>query len=62
MNMSAPVKEPGKCAIKLLNHLFSEEEFKEGILFKTTRSPKPALDQERVDKMFGMKTKIMLRM
>ena len=59
--MSAPLKEPGKCAF-ILNHLFSEEELKEGILFKITRSPKPALDQERVEKMFGMKTKIMLRM
>lgn len=62
MNILAPVKEPGKCAIKLLNHLFSEEELKEEILFKTARSPKPALDQERVGKLFGMNIKIMLRM
>ncbi len=53
MNVSAPAKEPGKCAIRLLNYLFTEEELKEGILFTTKRSAKPGLDGQRVSKLFG---------
>ena len=55
MNVSAPIKEPGKCSIKLLNRMFSEEELTERILFATKISPKPALDAEKVSKMFGKK-------
>jgi hypothetical protein len=59
MNVSAPVKEPGKCAIKLISQLFSDEELMEGILFETKRSPKPALDPERVTKLFGKRNRKM---
>jgi hypothetical protein len=48
MTVNAPPKEPSKCAI-----LFSSEEFQDGILFQSKRSPKPALDPDRVTKLFG---------
>ena len=56
MTVNAPPKEPSKCAIKLLDFLFSSEdseELQDGILFQSKRSPKPALDSDRVTKLFG---------
>jgi hypothetical protein len=53
MTVNAPPKEPSKCAIKLLDFLFSSEELQDGILFQSKRSPKPALDPDRVTKLFG---------
>ncbi|CAB4036515.1 Hypothetical predicted protein, partial [Paramuricea clavata] len=52
MTVNAPPKEPSKCAIKSLDFLFSSEELQDGILFQSKRSPKPALDPNRVTKLF----------
>jgi len=51
--VKAPVKEPHKNALRLLDKLFTMEEMSVGILFNSQRSAKRELDQERVKKMFG---------
>jgi hypothetical protein len=55
MTVNAPPKEPSKCAIKLLDFLFSSEKLQDGILFQSKRSPKPALDPDRVTKLYDLK-------
>ena len=51
--VKAPPKEPQKCALQLMDKLFSRQELSEGILFQSKRSSKPPLDEVRVTKMFG---------
>ena len=46
-------KEPQKTALKLLDVMFSDEDLAKGIVFKTKRSSKPCLDQDKVSKLFG---------
>lgn len=53
MNITAPAKEPNKCALKLMDKLFSSEELRTGILFKNARSNKQPLDADKVEKLFG---------
>ena len=53
LNVKAPPKEPQKCALHLLDKLFTKKELSEGILFQSKRSLMPPLDEARVSKMFG---------
>lgn len=54
LNVKAPPKEPQKCALHLLDKLFTKKELSEGILFQSKRSLKPPLDEARVSKMFDV--------
>ena len=42
--------------LQLIGILFTKEELSRSLLFKSTKSPKPGLDKERVDKLLGKGT------
>ena len=44
MTVAAPPKEPNKCAIKLLDRLFTREEMADGVMFASNKSDKGPLD------------------
>ena len=53
MTIKAPLKEPTKCALKLLGALFTKSDLQDRLLLQSSRSTKAGLDQSKVSKLFG---------
>ena len=51
--VDAPPKEPAKCALKLMDILFSLEELQNHTFGNSKKSLKPALDDVRVGMLLG---------
>ena len=52
--LQVPARDVYSFSLTLLDMLFSREELGKSLLLPTSKSSKPALEKDRVDKLFGM--------